>query len=833
MNIRFLSSSLRNIRRDGIYSLIKIGGLALGLGTSLILLLFVKYQLSFDTQHPHGDRTFRVNMTHIWRSGGGVFHSTGPAVAFALREEFPEIEEVLRINTPGGYTMRYTTESGETRAFNERFDNIFAADSNFFSFFNIPLREGNPKTALLGTNKVVLSPEAAMKFFGNEPALGKQLQLGEDGILAGTEGEGNSNGKLLIEVTGVTEEQPKNMHFNFDYLLSMPTNPAVKQFEWSWIWTQVVTYVRLRPGTDVAAMKEKLNNFGDRHAPATFKMLGMDYEEFLREKGSWSLYLQPVKDIHLYSGSPSDPMAIGNRLGRTGDIRYVVILGSVGVFILLIAVVNFINLSTARAANRAKVVGVKKSLGVTRMSLILQFQFEHIFITLIAMVLGLGVMEILRLALIPLGIEVPLAHFNLFWLVAITLIFALATGFLAGLYPSFYLTSFRPAEVLKGKIATGFKSSRIRNTLVVFQFAISIALMAGTLIVFEQISFFMNADLGFAKENLLVIDRASRLGEQLESFRNEIRKYPGVTDAAVSADFRYGSEDIFSTEGDDRKFTLAQYKVDEHFLQTTQIPLLSGRGFDENNPADENHLIINEATAKVLGWTPEDAIGRKIAYGDPDVGARPVIGVVRDVHFQGMRQNVEPVVFYHLKAHVWGAERLLLIRYREEELPGLLSRIESRWNELVNATPLEYSFYEDDLARLYSREQKMGDLFSIFTAISVVIAVVGLVGLVAYSAEQRKKEIGVRKVFGASFLRIFVMMNTQYFKLMAVALLIATPLTWYLMNAWLQNYAHRISITPTAFVITGVVEIVLAFVCVGFIAIRAASLNPAQVLKDE
>ena len=829
MNLRFLSSALRNIRRDGIYSLIKIGGLALGLGTSLILLLYVNYQFSFDKQHPDVERMYRINMTHIWRPGGGIFHSTGPAVAFALREEFPEIEEIVRINTPGALTIRHTTDAGETRAFNEQFDNVFAADSNFFSFFNFPLREGNPKTALVGANKVVLSPDAATKFFGNEPALGKQLQIGEDGQVTDVD----ANGRILVEVTGVTEEQPGNMHFNFDYLLSMETNPAVKQFEWSWIWTQVVTYVKLRPGTDIAAMEAKLKNFGDRHAPATFKMLGMDYEEFLREKGSWSLYLQPVSDIHLYSGSPSDPMAIGNRLGRTGDIRYVIILGSVGVFILLIAVVNFINLSTARAANRSKEVGVKKALGVTRASLIYQFQLEHIFITFIAMALGLGVMEILRLALIPLGIEVPMAQFSFFWFAVITLTFALVTGFLAGLYPSFYLTAFRPAEVLKGKVASGFKSSRIRNSLVVFQFAISIALMAGTLIVFEQINYFMNADLGFEKENLLVIDRASRLGEQLESFRNEIRKYPGVIDAAVSSDFRYGAEDIFSMEGDDRKFTLAQYKIDEHFLQTTHVPLVSGRGFDEENPADEFHLVINEAAAKVLGWTPEEAIGRKIVYGDPGVGARPVVGVVRDAHFQGMRENVEPVVFYHLKARVWGYQRLLLVRYRAEELPGLLARIEGRWNELAHATPLEYSFYEDDLIRMHSREQKMGDLFTIFTAISVVIAVVGLVGLVAYSAEQRKKEIGVRKVFGASFLRIFVMMNMQYFKLMAIALLIATPLTWYLMHEWLQNYAHRINITPGAFVITGIVEIALAFLCVGFIALRAASLNPAKVLKDE
>jgi putative ABC transport system permease protein len=834
MFINHLKTAIRSLVRERYYTAIKIVGLSLGLGTSMVLLLYVLHSLSYDDFHPDVDRLYRVNQTSIWNPNGGIFNSTGPAVAAALLADFPEIEEVMRINTPGGYTVRYTSPEGNVAAFNESFDNVFAADSNFFSFFDFKLQEGDPRTALVGKNKVVLSDKAAKKLFGNASPLGKMIQLGDNGGLLGDGGENFSHERHLVEVTGVTQPQPANTHFHFDYLLSLYTNPNVKNMEWSWIWTQVVTYVKLRPDANAAELDAKLKTFAARHVPATFLRLGMDYEEFIGPKGGWSLYLQPVRDIFLYSGASNEEEAIGNRLGPVGDIRNVYILSFVALFILLLAVVNFVNLSTALGSKRAKEVGVKKTLGLSRGSLIAQFQIEHMMLTFVSMLLGLGVMELLRLA-IPfwVGIEIPLNIIGVLPFTLICLALPLLIGLLAGAYPSWYLTSFRPAEVLKGKLASGFRSSRLRNSLVVFQFTISIALMAGTLIIFSQLEFFRNQDLGLSTDNVLIIDHAEKLGTQLESFREELRQVPGVEDASISMDFRGGYEDIFTRESDDRKVTLDQCKIDEQFFNTMKLSLVAGRSFDASSPSDRNAAIINENAARQLGWSPAEALGQRLIYIGDDVGPQEIIGVVADFHFQSLRQNITPMVLFHIHSGMWGDNRIVTIKYANQELKAILREVEERWNRRVDHLPLEFTFYDEVINAQYRREEQAGTLFSIFTILSITIAVIGLVGLVAYAAEQRKKEIGIRKVFGASLTGIYVMINVQYVRLLGLSLLIATPITWWLMEQWLNVYPYRVDINPMIFVASGVVELVLALLCVGYLALRAASLNPVVVLKDE
>jgi putative ABC transport system permease protein len=833
MFTNFLKTAIRSLLRERYYTLIKIIGLALGLGTSMVLILYVSHQLSYDNFHPDVDRQYRINQTNIWDPNGGVFGSTGPAVSIALAEDFPEIEEVMRINTPGGNTITYQEPNGNLLVFNE--GSIFAADSNFFSFFDFKLKEGDRATALIGKDKVVISAEVARKFFGKEPALGKFIQMGEadSGLSDGS--PFSTNGRRTLEVTGVTETQPLNSHFRFDYLLSMETNPNVKRFEWSWIWTQVVTHVKLRPGADVAALEEKLKTFADRHAPACFKILGMDYNEFLKTKGPWKLYLQPMQSIYLYSGSPSNGTApIGNRIGPMGDIQYVYLLGTVALFILLIAVINFVNLSTARGAKRAKEVGVKKTLGLNRSSLIAQFQIEHILLTAISMLFGMGIMELLRLLIQPLvGIQIPLTAWSTGTFAALTIGLPVVIGFLAGLYPSFYLTAFKPVQVLKGKIASGFASSGLRNGLVIFQFTISIALMAGTIIVFDQVAYFRSRDLGFNKENLLLITNANKTGAQLESFRNEIAKYPGVLSASVSANIRGGMQDVFMREGDEKKITMDHYKIDDYFFETMQLSLSAGRAFDINRPSDVSAVIINETSARQLGWTPEESIGKKILYLGDEVGPQEVIGVVKDFHFQSLRQNIAPLIFFHQHSKMYGDERVINIKYQTGQNDQLLAKVEERWKQLVNNSPFEYFFLDEQLKRLYNEEQQLGSLFSIFTGLSITIAVIGLVGLVAYSAEQRKKEIGVRKVFGASLTRIYIMINAQYIRLVMVSLLIATPLSWWLMSKWLQSYPYQTKISIWTFAAAGAAEMILALICVGYLALRAASINPAHVLKEE
>ena len=810
----YLKTAIRNILRERYYALIKIAGLALGLGTTLVIFLYVSHQLSYDKFQPDVDRTYCVLQTNIWDPKGGIFNSTGPAVAFGLLNEFPEIEETMRINTPASQVVRYTKPDGTVIAYNE--ESLFAADSNFFSFFDFKLKEGDPRTALVGIGKVVISDRAAQKLFGNESALGKIILVGDK--------------KMSVEVTGVTVPQPKNTHFNFDYLFSMYTNESVKQFEWSWIWTQVVTYVKLRPDADVAALEQKLKTFADRGALPTFQMLRMDYTAFAKERGGWHLYLQPLKDIHLQS------YKTGNRLGQNGDIRYVYIFSAVGIFILLIAIINFVNLSTARAAKRAKEVGVKKSLGILRRSLIAQFQIEHILISFAAMLLGLGAMEILRLIIQPIaGIQIPLTGFtgNYTWI--LILLVPVVVGFLAGLYPSFYLTSFQPAQVLKGKISVSLKSGNFRNALVVFQFAISIILMVATLIVYQQLNYYQTKDIGMDTENLMIIRYADKLGPQLESFREEVSHYPGVVNASVSNDIREGYEEIFMREGDDTKYSINMFKAGDEFFETSKMKILAGRSFEKDRPSDKDAVVLTETTCRMLGLSPDDAIGERMSYVGDDVGAMEIIGVVRDVQIQPLRNDTSPVIFVNLNSGLYRDDRIMLVRYQAQQLQPVLNKIESRWKQLAESIPLSYTFYDETLKKLYAVEERLGALFFVFTALSITIAVMGLVGLVSYSAEQRKKEIGIRKVFGASLTGIYVMMNKEYVRLMIIALLIATPAAWWLMDQWLGQIpdSNRIAISPLVFLYAFIVELVLALVCVGYLALRAASLNPTVALKEE
>ncbi|SHG61748.1 putative ABC transport system permease protein [Chryseolinea serpens] len=808
----YFKTAIRSIVRERYYALIKIAGLALGLGTSLVLFLYVTHQLSYDTMHPDVDRLYRVNQTNIWNPKGGFWGSTGPAVANALITEYPAIESVLRINTPGGQIVRYTKPNRDVVAINE--ESVLAADSTFFSFFAFELKEGDPRTALEGKNKVVLSDKAAKRLFGDEPALGKLIQIGDK--------------RETVEVTGVTKEQPTNVHFHFDYLLSMPTIAIIKDMEWSWIFTQVVTYVKLKPGTDVATLNKTLKTLPMRYAPATFKRIGIDFDEFIKERGAWEVYLQPMREMRLYSTDT------GNRLGPVGDIKYVYVFSIVAAFILLIAVVNFINLSTARGASRAKEVGVKKTLGLHRASLIAQFQVENILVTFVAMLLGLGVMELLRLVIQPLtGLEIPVTLWDNKLFFAIIILLPLVVGFLAGLYPAFYLTSFRPAQVLKGKTISGLRTSNLRNVLVVFQFTISIALMVATMVVFDQLKYFQSASLGFNQESMLIVNNGEKLGNQLQSFRDELATYPGVVEVSASADFRKAFEDIFMREGNDLKLPIAYMKIDEYYMATAQHQLVAGRGFEPNRPSDVNAVILNETAVRLYGWTPEQAIGQHIIYVGDDVGRQEIIGVVKDFHFRSLYETINPFMFFNIKSKMFGDIRTVAIRFNTPDVPSLIAKIEKRWNQIADATPFEYNFLDESLKMRYQEEQRLGSLFSVFTVLSITIAIIGLVGLVAYSAEQRKKEIGVRKVFGASLTSIYVMMNTQYVKLLVVALIIATPLSWWAMQQWLDTFQYRVSISPWLFVWAGAAELILAMVCVGYLALRAASLNPATVLKEE
>lgn len=809
----FFTIALRSIFRDRYFSLINVLGLAIGIASCLLIFSYVRQQLSYDEMHPDVDRMYRVNQTAIWNPQGGVMSSTSLPLAQTLVNDYPEIEASTRINVPFGQLVRYD-DGTEVRAFYE--ESILFADSNFFAFFAFRLREGDPETALKGVNKVVLSPEAAKRLFGDEPALGKTILMGDD--------------RIPVEVTGVTEKQKENIHFHFDYLTSMYTNPSIKEYEWSWIWTQVLTYIKVKPGTDVAALEKKFVDMASRHVAPTFARFGINYEDFIRDKDGWNFYLQPVEKIHLYSREE------GNRAGPVGDIRYVYIFSAVGVFVVLLAIINFVNLTTARAARRAKEVGVKKVLGAFRRSMIVQFQLESILLTLCATVIGLGLTEILRIA-ISHGLSVQMPALTVWgadmaWFLPALV---LGVGFLAGAYPAFYLTALQPVKVLKGRLFSGQKRSGLRNVLVVSQFVISVGFIASTIIVYQQLEYFKQSDLGFDAENVVVVNHAEKLGQHIESFRNEVAGIPGVIDAAIAMDVpgRGGLEDMFMKEGGTEKFPVSMMQMDEHLVKTLDMTIVAGSGYEEGVESDLDKVLINETAARLFGWTPEEAIGKRILYMGDEMSGKEVKGVLRDFHFESLKRNIAPAIFYHSKTPTWNSNRIIALKVSGASTPDVLNGLKLAWSKLIHDAPFEYTFLREEWIRKYQQEERLGGLFTLFTCLSIFIAMIGMVGLVTYSAEQRRREIGIRKSLGATTGQMVFLLNGNFTKLILVSIVLAVPVSWYVMYRWLEQFPYKITINPAVFIVAGVAIIVITWLTVSYQSIRAALTNPAEVLKEE
>jgi putative ABC transport system permease protein len=810
----YITIAVRNLLRNRYFTAINILGLAIGLGSCILIFSYVKHQLSFDRDHPHADRTYRVNQTAIWTPEGGIMSSTSLPLAYTLEHEFPEVEDATRINTPMPQLVRYDAGDGEVTVFYET--SILAADSNFFSFFAFPLREGDPETALHGVNRVVLSDEAARKFFGDEPALGKTLLIGDD--------------RIPVEVSGVTMKQPENVHFHFDYLVSMYTSPAVREFEWSWIWTQVVTYVRLKPGTDPAVLEKKFESLASRHVAPTFARFGIAYEDFIRGKDGWNFYLQPLQDVYLYSSK------IGNRVGALGDIRYVYIFSAVGLFVILLAVINFVNLATARAGSRGKEIGVKKVLGARRGAMIAQFQVESIVLTFVAALLSLGIVELLRLAVAwGLGLEIPFLSVwgaDAMWFFPV-LVFGV--GILAGSYPAFYLTNLEPVRVLKGKQTNRHGRPGLRNALVIVQFAIAIGFVVATIVVYQQLDYVKGVDLGFNKENVLVVNHADKLGERIDIFREKASAMNGAVSAAIAMDVpgRVPLEDIFMREGSEEKYPIALMQMDEYFLETLDMELVAGSGFSENDESDKQKVLINETAARLFGWEPADAVGKTIIYMGDDMAEKEVKGVIRDFHFQSLRANITPAIFYHTETKTWNNNRIVALKITGEGVSRLIAELQDTWKGLIHDAPFEYTFLREEWARKYQEDEKLGGLFTLFTGMSLLIAMIGMVGLVTYAAEQRRKEIGIRKSLGATATQMVLLLNGNFTKLILISFVLAIPLSWYTMNRWLQQFTYKVDISIWVYGIAGISIIALTWLTVSYQSIRASLANPAEVLKEE
>ncbi|MEQ8477570.1 ABC transporter permease [Fulvivirga sp.] len=797
--------SLRIFIKERFYSFINVLGLALGVASCLIIAQYTTNELTYDKHHPEVEQTYRVNQTNFWSPEGGIMGSTVLPLAEALKTEFPQIKATCRINTP---YSKVISAGGSSEAFLE--ENILGADSTFFDFFGFKLQEGNPETALDDINTVVITSEMAEKYFGQESALGQTILYGDD--------------KKTLEVTGVLAPNQHNAHFDFDFLISIYTNQDCKRFEWSWIWTQVVTYVKIEG--DIQPIQGKLNEIADKYALSAFRRLGIEFDEFEKEKGELTFYLQPITDIHLNSGS------VENRIGTDGNIVYIQIFGIVGIVILLLACINFVNLSTARAGHRAKEIGLKKVLGSSKKQLVGQLLFESLLISVIATGVGLGLTELFKIGMLNvLGIEI-ISVFSAQTYLLIIVLFPIIVGFVAGAYPALYLTQFKPVAVMKGQFTSGKGSVRFRNGLVVFQFSIAICLMICTAIIYQQLNYFQNGNMGFRRDNMIVINEVDQLDEQTESFLNQVEQLSGVNDVIVSSVVPgFGNpEDLMFIKGNpDRKVSLGTIKVNESYIPGLGMELVAGRNFDETQ--DETHnIVLNEMTAESFGWTPEEAIGKTLVYYEPEF---KVIGVVKNFHTLPLYYGIAPLALFDFKAPIFNTSQNVLVSVNGTNTMNIIEDLEKSWNGIASSVPFNYNFLDQQLADVYKSEDQLSKLFVVFTSLAMIIAGIGLFGLSAFVATRRNKEMGIRKVLGASAGQLVMMINTKFSALIFVSCMVAAPLAWWLMQQWLANFIYHVDIEVYIMVICITTVLVFTWLTAGYHSLKAALTNPVDVLKDE
>ena len=812
----YLTVAARNLHRHPFYAGLNIVGLAIGLASCLLILLYVTDELSYDRFHEKADDIYRLNWDFSWNGREGMGAGTPPPLAATLVNEIPEVEAVTRIYAVSDMVVRY-----EDKFFNET--RIFGIDSTFFEFFSFLLLDGNPATALAEPGNVILTETTARKYFGQTPALGQVIRIGEDSEFLGRPYSST------FKVTGIIADPPSNSHFDFDILTSMPSHPQVAYFDWSWIWMQVTTYALVDEQASLADLEAKITELVAKHAPPAFARVGFSYDELIAGGGRWNFLFQPLTDLYLGS------QYIGNRVGPVGSRTNLYIFSVVALFILLIACINFMNLATARSTSRAREVGVRKVLGSVRRDLVGQFMTEAMLQSILAMVVAVALAAALlvpfsQLAAKPLDLNL----LETAWLPVALVLLTLVVGFLAGSYPSLYLSAFRPIEVLKGGIISGRRGQRFRNGLVVVQFAISIALICCTLLVQSQMRFFRQADMGFDKEHVLVISNENdRLNNQAASFKEILKNRPQIANAALTTGVpsAFAFQDYYKIEGQgDEQYELSSYMVDDDFAATLGLEIMEGQGFSEDFPSSARGVILNESAVRLFGW--DHAVGKTILY--PSVGEYTVIGVVKDFNFRSLRQPILPFALFHEDSGSYQIpQSYVVVRLQRDDIKNTLALIEEEWKALAPGAPFEFSFLDENLNAQYEAEQRLETLFLIFAGLAILIACLGLLGLAAFMAEKRTKEIGVRKTLGASVPSVLVLLVKDFTKWVLLANLIAWPVAWQGMNQWLQSFAYRIDMPWWIFLMAGGIALLIALLTVSYQAMKAALTNPAHSLRYE
>lgn len=796
-----LQHSIRILSRQKAYIFINVAGLSIAVASSILIALFIFHHLSYDRFNEKKDRIFKLVRSGTTRGENADLAITCPPAGPAMFNEFPEVEDFTRIRTVPSVIVKYQNESF--------FENdMIEADSSFFNIFSIPLIRGDKNTALKSPHQIVLSESAAKRIFGSSDPMNRTLNIG--------------NNKMIYSVSGIMQDIPETAHFRASMIGSFITNPMANNDNWGNI--AINTYLLLKPEADNSIVNSRLQQFYNKYHKSMFEnSMGISLEDFFAQGNRRGYYLQPLIEIHL---NPD----IFQNMKPAYDPKYLLILSSVALLIILIAVFNFMNLSTAQGINRAKEVGIKKVSGSSRSRLINQFLSESVILSLIALILAVIIIEnALPFLNNLLNLKLKLELFSNWYVIPILLLFTVFVGLISGSYPAFFLSAFNPYTVLKEKLRDNLKSSRLRSSLVILQFLITFLLVTGSVIMYRQISYMVKKDLGFNKEQLLVISHAEAIDNRIKTFKESLSEIRDVVSITASTGIPGHSESgsSYTLEGRDGQFyNMTESYIDYDFFDTYGLTLSSGRSFKDHFKTDKDACIVNESALKEMNLSNPYAVN--LINGNKKI---PIVGVVKNFHFESVRNKIGLYVFrVNPENNNYG---YVTIRLSKDMQPSTISKIEKIWNDFVPSDPIQFFFMDQDFAQNYKEEKQQAQLSILFTILAIFIATFGLFGLTSYTIEQRTKEIGLRKTMGASVSNLFFIITKDFILLVVIAAAIGIPAMYFAADKWLQNFYYRINLKPFDFLIGITIALVIVLVTISYRAIKSARTNPVEALRYE
>ena len=801
----FITIARRSMAKQKLYTSIKIGGFALGLATCIVIALYIRHELSYDRHYTDVENIYRV-VNHFDAPDGGKWTAFPSPFTSLLKSNFPEVELVARLIPYPWYNAGSNLIKKENEDENFYEERFAYADPDLLKILEVPMVYGSQQTALSQPNSIVLSRRKAEKYFGDEDPTGKILFLNDDK-------------KMPVVIGGVMEDFPTTSHLQFDFFITLAGKEFWPGEQDNWCCWNYNPYVKLKPGTDPRAFEERMLSIKKVYVDYLIKEKNQSVENVQKHH---KFILQPVKDIHLYSDG------IGDIIPH-GDIRYVWMFGGIAIFILILACINFVNLSTARSANRAKEIGLRKVVGSYRSSIVNQFLIESVMysltaflVALVILVLGMPFFNMLTAE----PVEIP---WKSWWFAPLLFVSSIIVGLIAGIYPSLYLSSFKPIDVLKGSIVRGFRASKLRSAMVVFQFCTSIVLIIGTFTIYRQMNFILTTKVGFEKDNILIVHGVNTLGEQMQTFKNELLQLSSVDNVSLTqylpVERTKRDQNQFWRDGkseEEQSVGTQVWWVDEDYINTLGMKLIKGRNFRRDLASDSSAIIINEAMVKAFGF--KDPIGERIM----NWRTWTVIGVVKDFHWENMKQDVRPV---SLVRGNWG--NLAVVKLKGADLQRGIESVSKVWERFMPHQTIRYGFMDEQYAQMYEDVKRAGNILASFSILAIIVACLGLFALSAFMVEQRTKEISIRLVLGASLRSIFNLLTSEFIKLVMIAFVIAVPIAYYLMTRWLEDYKYKTTLGWDLFVIAGCASVVIALITVAYQSLRAAVANPATNLRSE